>query len=108
VVTGTQGIDVILEMNWIDMNQATNSYDKRTMKLISPSREEIVTKLIMPTLEEGAYHQTIVDGREANPLEAIKVVSEFSDVVPKEILGMPPQRKVEFSVELIPGTAPDL
>jgi hypothetical protein len=39
-----------------------------------------------------------VDGREANPLEAIKVVSEFSDVVPKELLGMPSERKVEFSI----------
>jgi hypothetical protein len=95
---GTQGIDVILEMNWIDKNQAIISYDKRTMKLISPSREEIVTKLIMPTPEEGAYHQTIVDGREANLLEAIKVVSEFLDVVPKELLGMPSERKVEFSI----------
>jgi hypothetical protein len=27
------------------------------MRLVSPSREEIVTELIMPDLEEGAYHQ---------------------------------------------------
>jgi hypothetical protein len=33
-------------------------------------------------------------------------VSEFLDVFPKELPGMPPERKVEFAVELEPGTDP--
>jgi hypothetical protein len=33
-------------------------------------------------------------------------VLEFPDVFPKELPGMPPERKVEFAIELIPGTAP--
>jgi hypothetical protein len=33
-------------------------------------------------------------------------VSEFRDVFPEELPGMPPERKVEFSIELIPGTTP--
>jgi hypothetical protein len=33
-------------------------------------------------------------------------VSEFSDVFPKDLPGMPPERKVEFAIELIPGTVP--
>jgi hypothetical protein len=33
-------------------------------------------------------------------------VSEFLDVFPKDPPGMPPERKVEFAIELIPGTAP--
>jgi hypothetical protein len=32
-------------------------------------------------------------------------VSEFLDVFPEELPGMPPERKVEFAIELIPGTA---
>jgi hypothetical protein len=43
---------------------------------------------------------------EIKPSQAINVVSEFSDVFPEELPGMPPERKVEFSIELIPGTAP--
>jgi hypothetical protein len=31
-------------------------------------------------------------------------VSEFPDVFPEELPGMPPERKVEFAIELIPGT----
>jgi hypothetical protein len=33
-------------------------------------------------------------------------VSEFPDVFPEELPGMPPERKVEFAIELILGTAP--
>ena len=47
-----------------------------------------------------------IDSKKANPLEAIKVVSEFPDVFPKDLPGMPPERKIEFAIELIPCTAP--
>jgi hypothetical protein len=47
-----------------------------------------------------------IDSIEVDPLEAIKVVSEFLDVFPKDLLGMPHERKVEFAKELITGTAP--
>jgi hypothetical protein len=43
VVMGSQGLDVILGMNWMHKNQATISCDKRIVKLVSPSREEVVT-----------------------------------------------------------------
>jgi hypothetical protein len=33
-------------------------------------------------------------------------VSEFPDVFPEELPGIPPERKVEFAIELISGTAP--
>jgi hypothetical protein len=47
-----------------------------------------------------------IDSKEADPLETIKVMSEFLDVFPKDLPGMPSERKVEFAIELIPGTAP--
>jgi hypothetical protein len=106
VVMGTQGLDVILGMNWLYRNQATVSCDKRTVKLVSPSRKELVTKLYLHELEEGACHHLSVDDKESNPIEAIRIVSEFPDVFPEELPGMPPKRKVEFVIELIPGTAP--
>jgi hypothetical protein len=106
VVMGTQGLDVILGMNWLHKNQATISCDKRTVKLVSPSGKEVVTKLYLPKLEEGACHHLSVDDKESNSIEATRIVLEFPDVFPEELLGMPPERKVEFAIELIPGTAP--
>jgi hypothetical protein len=106
VVMGTQGLDVILGMNWLHKNQATVSHDKRTVKLVSPSGKELVTELFMPDLEEGACHHMSIDCKEANLLEAIRVVSEFPDVFPEDLPGMPPECKVEFAIELEPGTVP--
>jgi hypothetical protein len=44
--------------------------------------------------------------KEANPLETMKVVSEFPDVFPKDLPGLPPKWKVESAIELLPGTTP--
>jgi hypothetical protein len=36
----------------------------------------------------------------------IRVVRDFPDVFPEELPGMPPEREVEFVIDLLPGTAP--
>jgi hypothetical protein len=43
---------------------------------------------------------------EARPTDGIHVVSEFSDVFPDDLPGMPPDHEIEFSIDLLPGTAP--
>jgi hypothetical protein len=88
---GTQGIDVILGINWLDKYQAVISCDKRTVKLVSPLGEKVVTKLVSPESREGGCHQMTIDSKEVDPVEAIKVVSEFPDVFSKDLLGMPPK-----------------
>jgi hypothetical protein len=49
IVMGTQGIDVILGINLLDKYQAVISCDKRTVKLVSPLGEEVVTELVSPS-----------------------------------------------------------
>ena len=39
-------------------------------------------------------------------LEKILVVREFPDVFPKELLGIPLEREVDISIEIVPGTTP--
>jgi hypothetical protein len=39
-------------------------------------------------------------------LEDIHVVREFSDMFPDDLPGMPPERAIEFKIELQPSTAP--
>jgi hypothetical protein len=89
-----------------DKYQAVISCDKRTIKLVSPLGEEVVTELVPPEPKKGSYYQIAVDSSEADLIESIKIVSEFPDVFPKDLPGMPPERKVEFAIELLPGTAP--
>jgi hypothetical protein len=42
---------------------------------------------------------------EVIPIHQILVVCEFPDVFPDELPGLPPDRDIEFEIELIPGTA---
>jgi hypothetical protein len=39
-------------------------------------------------------------------LDDILVVCEYADVFPDDFLGLPPDRDIEFVIELQPGTAP--
>jgi hypothetical protein len=34
-----------------------------------------------------------------------RTISEFLDVFPEKLLGMPPDREIEFVIELVPGTS---
>ena len=39
-------------------------------------------------------------------MSVIPVVHEFEDVFSDKVLGLPPHREVEFSIDLVPGTGP--
>jgi hypothetical protein len=43
---------------------------------------------------------------EATLLEEVPVINEYSDVFPEELPGMPPDRDIEFVIDLVPGTSP--
>ena len=47
-----------------------------------------------------------VSGKEGTLVDEIPVVREFPDVFPNDIVGLPPDREVEFTIDLIPGTEP--
>src|SRR5438105_1656239 len=74
----------------------------RTVSLASPDKTGYITLYLdkhqIPT---GSLHSLEVD-----PLEAIPVVRDYPDVFPEELPGLPPVCAVEFSIELLPGTAP--
>jgi hypothetical protein len=93
-------------MNWLTKYQASLSCDKRTMKLVSLSGEEVLVELVLSGPRKGSCHQVTAHIEEVEPSKTINVVSEFLDVFPEELPGMPPERKVEFAIELIPGTTP--
>nr|CAD1830168.1 unnamed protein product [Ananas comosus var. bracteatus] len=55
-----------------------------------------------------AYLATVVlrGDADAPRIEDIPVVREFGDVFPAELPGIPPDREIEFVVDLVPGTTP--
>ena len=43
---------------------------------------------------------------QAKSLANIPIACDFSDVFPDDLPRLPPDREVEFKIELLPGTAP--
>jgi hypothetical protein len=93
-------------MNWLTKYQVSLCCVKRKVKLVSLSGEEVLVELVLSGPRKGSCHQVTSHIEEIKPSEAINVVSEFPNVFPTELPGMPSERMVEFSIELIPGTAP--
>ena len=63
----------------------------------SPSvREKLAGWLTSLTLED----------EERSDLDLPRVVCEYVDIFPDELPGLPPQRVVDFGIELHPGTTP--
>ncbi|KAA3469742.1 DNA/RNA polymerases superfamily protein [Gossypium australe] len=54
-----------------------------------------------------AYLAYVLDTKVSkSKIKSVPVVCEFLDVFPEELLGLLPDREVEFSIDLIPGTTP--
>jgi hypothetical protein len=54
----------------------------------------------------GAANQAKLNQLDASQGPMVPVVNEFPDVFPKELPGMPPDRDIEFVIDLMPHTAP--
>jgi hypothetical protein len=39
-------------------------------------------------------------------LDEIRIIQNYPDIFPEDLLGMPPNRDIEFIIELLPGTLP--
>ena len=97
-----QGIDAILGMNWLWVYGVVLDLKRRSVELWLPSSEDRMSLLVpFDLVLPVAAHA------EASPdLTPIPVVCEFPDVFPKDLPRLPPDRELEFSIELEPSTAP--
>ena len=49
----------------------------------------------------------MIDTVKARPsVSDIPNVSDFPDVFPKELIGLPPQREIEVAIDIVPGATP--
>ena len=97
-----QGIDAILGMNWLRVYGVVLDLKQRVVELRLPSSKDRMY-LLMPS--DPAL--PVVAHVEASPdLASIPMVCECPDVFPEDLPGLPPDRDVEFFIELEPSTAP--
>ena len=55
---------------------------------------------------QGYLAYVVETGKERTILDEIPVVREFPNLFPDDIAGLPPERDLEFTIDLIPGTEP--
>ena len=123
IVLGIHDFDIVLGMDWLSKHRATLDFYKKEVILVHPEepgvifwgiRREIAPSLInamtaSKMLRKGCqgYLAFVVDRRqEGTQLEDILIVKEFPDVFPDDISDLPPDREVEFTIDLIPGIEP--
>jgi hypothetical protein len=102
VVLPGLGIDVILGMNWMSQNGVLIDTSTRVVIL----RDPIDQKSFLVQLPRKVDLSREVHAVQAKALAEIPVVNEFPDIFPDDLPGLPPDRDVEFKIELLPGTAP--
>jgi hypothetical protein len=102
VVLPGLGIDVILGMNWMSQNGVLIDTSTRVVMLRGPTDQ----KGFLVQLPRQIDLSSEVHAVQAKALADILVVSEFPDVFPNDLSGLPPDRDVELKIELLPGTAP--
>jgi hypothetical protein len=95
------GMDVILGMDWMTQHKVVLDVSDRVLEINSPTVGHTTLYLPFKDGTDSCAYVTII-----SPLDEIPVVCEYPDVFPDELPGMPPNRDVEFVIELQPGTAP--
>ena len=89
-------------MNWMYQHKAIIDALNRTLRVSLPdSNSQLLIQL--PTLRRSVGRVCATAVKE---IRDIPVVREFPDVFPEDLPGLPPDRDVQFSIELQPGTAP--
>jgi hypothetical protein len=106
IVLELMGIDVILGMEWLSKHKVLIDCAKKSIKLTTSDGKELefVAETIF-TIKDVANHAKVNQIDDSQGPE-VPVVSEFPNVFPEELPGMPPDHDIEFVIELMPGTAP--
>ncbi|XP_070019964.1 uncharacterized protein [Nicotiana sylvestris] len=120
---GMVDFDVLMGMDWLYSCFAKLDCRTRTIRIEFPNEPVIKWKgdNVVPRgrfisylkaakmIKKGCiYHLVRVmdTNAEALSLESVPVVNEFLDFFPDKLLGIPPDREIDFGIDVIPGTQP--
>ena len=114
--------DIIIGMDWLSKHQANIICGEKVVHIPcdnetliirgdqSGTRINIISCIkTMKYIEKGCYaflaHVTEKKSVEKR-LKDVPIACEFPEVFPEDLPGLPPNRQVEFRIDLIPGAAP--
>jgi hypothetical protein len=93
-------------MDWLSKHKVLIDCAKKSIKLTTPEGKGMmfVTEPVVTT--KGVANRAKVNQLDGSQGSEVPVVNEFPVVFPEELPGMPPERDIEFVIELKPGTTP--
>ncbi|KAI3776021.1 hypothetical protein L1987_45781 [Smallanthus sonchifolius] len=117
------GFDIVLGMDWLAANEAQIICKRKRIHLKGPSGSPITVygdwNCTMPNvismikaesyMRRGceAYLAYVIDDRmKTKELKNVPVVCNFPKVFPEDLPGLPPDREIEFQIDLLPGAEP--
>ena len=115
--------DVIIGMDWLSLLHADIMCFEKAVRLNLPNNETLIIYGDKPSTslriisciqaqkclrkEYHAFLAHVVDtSQELKDIQKIPEVRDFPDIFPEELPGLPPQRQVEFRIDLVPGATP--
>ena len=111
--------DVILRMDWLTAYRVVIDYERRRVTAYTQDGTRVVFQggkhdILPQTVYESRCHGQLAGWLASLTLEdevrlyldLPRVVCEYEDVFLDELPGLPPQRVVDFRIELHPGTSP--
>jgi hypothetical protein len=110
-------------MDWLESHEVILNYKMKRLSLVNDEGQRCVivgwnqgvslrfisSLQLRESMRKGCKLYAILVLNEkgvAEGLEHLPMVKEFVDVFPEELPGMPPERDLEFSIDLKPGTEP--
>ena len=113
------GFDVILRMDWLIAYRVVIDYERRRVTAYTQDGTHMVFRgnkhdIFPQTVYESKCHGQLagwltsltLEDKERSDLDLPRVMCKYVDVFPDELPGLPPQRVVDFGIELHPGTLP--
>ncbi|KAJ0544333.1 putative nucleotidyltransferase, Ribonuclease H [Helianthus annuus] len=113
---------VVVGMDWLSRYRAKVMCFRKEIKLTSPSGKSVTIhgekegKPVMCSMIKAyklmrhGCRAFMIYANEPDKgllkIEDVPVVREYADVFPEDLSGIPPEREVEFGIELIPGAKP--
>jgi hypothetical protein len=106
IVLESKGIYVIPIMDWLSKHNGLIDCAKKAVRLTPSSAKELEYVVENLVTDKAASNRIMLNHLDAALTLDIRTVFEYPDVFPEELLGMPPDREIEFVIDLVPGTAP--
>jgi hypothetical protein len=121
-VTSLGTYDLIIGMDWLEAHRAmVDCFTKRVLCIDDEGRSVeihgiqrkvslcfISTMKVKHCMRQGCqlYVVEAVNEGKGPSIDQYPILSEFKDVFPKELPGFPPERELDFTIELKPGAEP--